>query len=262
MAEKTPEEMANKAVNKRVGEALADIEIERRKLNAKIKKLEKRKTKILNGEIVPDRKGKIEDDDDDEDNDSSSIKVNFLLDESGSMGSCIDQTISGFNEYIKALKKEKKKVKFTLTTFSSGNVKMVYNNININNVKELGIENYYPGGGTPLYDAIGGTIEGSKKDGKTLFVIMTDGEENASCEYDVNSITKLIKGKEKVGWTFVYLGADQDAWQHSRNIGLTKLNTMSFNSSQTRGTYDKLIGATSMYMCSNKKVSKNFFGKK
>ena len=260
MAEKTPKEMARKAVNKRVGDALADIEIERRKLNAKIKKLEKREKKILSGEIVPDKKGKIEDDDD-EDNDSSSIKVNFLLDESGSMGSCIDQTISGFNEYIKALKKEKKKVRFTLTTFSSSNVNMVHNNVNINDVKELNVENYHPGGGTPLYDAIGGTIEGSKKDGKTLFVIMTDGQENASREYTVDSITKLIKGKEKVGWTFVYLGADQDAWQYSRNIGLTKMNTMSFDSSQTRGTYDKLIGATSMYMCSNKKVSKNFFNR-
>lgn len=258
MAEKTPEELAIKAVNKRVGNALADIEIERRKLNAKLKKLDKKQKKILSGEIVPDGKRKIEDDDD-EDNDSSSIKVNFLLDESGSMGSCINQTISGFNEYIKALKKEKKNVKFTLTTFGGSRVNMIYNNVGIDEVKALNIENYHPGGGTPLYDAIGGTIEGSKKDGKTLFVIMTDGEENASCEYDVESISKLIKSKEKVGWTFVYLGADQDAWQHSRNLGLTKLNTMSFDSSQTRGTYDKLIGATSMYMCSNKKVSKNFF---
>jgi len=261
MAEKTPEEMARKAVNKRVGDALADIEIERRKLNAKIKKLEKREKKILSGEIVPDKKGKIEDDDD-EDNDSSSIKVNFLLDESSSMGSCIDQTITGFNEYIKALKKEKKNVKFTLTTFGGHNVNMIYKNKNINDVKELSIENYHPGGMTPLYDAIGGTIDGSRKDGKTLFVIMTDGEENASQEYGLDAITKLIKGKEKVGWTFVYLGADQNAWQHSRTLGLTKMNTMSFDSKETRGAYDKLIGASSLYMCSNKKVSKNFFGKK
>lgn len=178
------------------------------------------------------------------------------------MGSCIDQTISGFNEYIKALKKEKKKVKFTLTTFGGHNVNMIHNNKNINDVKELSVEDYHPGGMTPLYDAIGGTIDGSKKDGKTLFVIMTDGEENSSSEYNLDAIQKLIKGKEKVGWTFVYLGADQNAWQHSRTLGLTKLNTMSFDSKKTRGAYNDLIGATTVYACSNKKVSKDFFKQK
>ncbi|GAH66370.1 unnamed protein product, partial [marine sediment metagenome] len=71
MVEKTPEELAQKEVNKRIAKALADIEIEKRLLRAKIKKLDKKAKKVLDGDIVPEKDGTLLDDDD-EDNDSSS----------------------------------------------------------------------------------------------------------------------------------------------------------------------------------------------
>jgi len=258
MSEKTPEEMAKKEVNKRVGKALSDIEIERRKLKAKIKKLDKKEKKILDGELVPGDGSII--DDDDEDNDSSSIKVNFLLDESGSMGSCLDQTISGFNEYISTLKKEKKRIKFTLTKFEGNNINIMWNNIDISKVPKLNTENYVPAGMTPLYDAIGRTVNKDKKDGKTLFVIMTDGYENASHEFTSDMVTELIKGQEKIGWTFVYLGADQDAWANSQKLGLSKGNTLAYCSMNTKKTYGMLANSTIGY-AANKKIKTNTFFK-
>lgn len=257
MTTKTPKELAEKEVNKRVAKTLADIEIERRQLKAKLKKLDKKEKKVLDGELVPDSNGKIEDDD--EDNDSSSLKVNFLLDESGSMLSCIDQTISGFNEYITTLKKEKKKIKFTLTKFEGRNINVMHNNLDINKVPKLTNKTYIPGGMTPLYDAIGQTIKKDKTGGKTLFVIMTDGEENASQEYTLDNVTKLITNQEKTGWTFVYLGADQDAWANARVMGLSRGNTLSYNSMNTKKTYGKLACSTVGFCSSSNLKTDNFF---
>src|SRR5213076_3329044 len=84
-------------------------------------------------------------------------------------------------------------------------------------VKPLASATYLPRGTTPLYDAIAQMIHQVDKSGvaydRTVFVIMTDGLENASIEYDKKKLHDLIEEKEKTGrWTFVFLGADQNAW--------------------------------------------------
>jgi len=267
MAEKTPEQLAQKEVNKRVARALADIEIEKRRLAAKIKKLEKKAKKVLEGDIVPEKDGSIlkDDDDDDEDNDSSSsktTKVIFLLDESGSMQGCLDQTISGFNEYIQTLKKDKKnQYAVTLTKFGGREVNIVYTNKNIRHVPQLSNDNYMPNGMTPLYDAIGKTINKHRiNKGNNLFIIMTDGHENTSKEYNLDSATKLMKASEKLGWSFVYLGADQDAWASARGLGLARGNVMSFSSLKMNRTMGHLAGST-MQFAASKGSTKKFFKK-
>ncbi|NIP23783.1 MAG: VWA domain-containing protein, partial [Phycisphaerae bacterium] len=113
--------------------------------------------------------------------------VSFILDETGSMLSVKDQTISGYNEYLDTLKQEKD-VLFTLTKFNSAKVEVVYDAVKIKDVELLTADTYHPTATTPLYDAIGTTITSlekatKNKKGKKLVVIQTDGLENASKEF-------------------------------------------------------------------------------
>ena len=197
-------------------------------------------------------------------NNKKEMFVSFILDETGSMLSVKQETISGFNEYLQTLKSQKKskKIKFTLTKFNSDKVEVVYDAIKLKNVKSLDDENYQPAAMTPLYDAIGKTvrsIERQSKEGKVLIVIQTDGHENYSKEYDRKGVFDLIEEKKKDGWTFAFLGADQDAWLAAKLIGIPKGNAMSYDSSQTRGTLGRLALYTSEYLNSDGAQTNNFF---
>ena len=183
--------------------------------------------------------------------------INMVLDETGSMEICRDATISGFNEYIEALKKRKEKILFTLTKFDSRGIKLVCNSIRMADVQKLSRDTYVPGEMTPLYDAIAHTIKETenwvkiRKDIAVLTVIMTDGEENASRQYTRDKIFQLIKDKEKDGWTFVFLGANQDAWAIGQAIGLHKGNVMSYDVNKTSSTFKGLVSNTSCYLAAN-----------
>lgn len=168
----------------------------------------------------------------------------------------IGQTIGGFNEYIDKLRKDKGRFLITLTKFSSNNTNVIYRNKNVKNVPKLSNETYIPNGMTPLYDAIGKTVK--KEKGNNLFIIITDGHENASREYKLSDITKIIKDCEKLGWTFIYLGADQDAWANAKGYGLSRGNVMSFNSMQMSRTMGNLAGSTISYSASRKPTKKFF----
>jgi len=148
------------------------------------------------------------------------ISIFFVLDETGSMAGCIQQTISGFNEYLNTLKEDKKsKYKLSLLKFNSGGLTQVCDDMPLKRVPELSLDNYRPANMTPLYDAIGHGINLMNSKRKVLFVIMTDGEENCSKEYDRSDIFKLVANQKKAGWQFAFLGADQDAWIAGGKIG-------------------------------------------
>ena len=254
MAEKTPKELAKKEVNKQLAKGMAKRQLEIKRLEAKKKKLEKEIKKIESGELVPDTNNV----DSEDDSSSDYSLVAFLIDESGSMYSCRDETVKGFKEYIQSLKKQK--VKLTLTKFNSFNTKIVYSNTIINKIE--GLENYNPDGLTPLYDAIGKTIKNIEKEKakKVLFVIMTDGMENDSKEYNKDNIKKLINEKKsKNNWTFVYLGADQDSWTQSRGLGIASGNTINFNKEEIAGTMRSLGGMSASHCCSRTASTNSFF---
>ena len=180
------------------------------------------------------------------------LLVSFILDETGSMGTVLDKTISGFNEYIDSLKKQEN-VLFTLTQFNSDKVEVVYDSVEVANVAHRNKENYIPRELTPLYDAIGQTISSLEKKaiGKTqpvLVVIQTDGQENFSKEYNSKSIFKKIDEKKKKGWTFVFLGADQDAWLTSQELGISRGNTMSYLGAETQTAFARVAKGTSCYV--------------
>ena len=182
--------------------------------------------------------------------------VNFVLDETGSMDICRDATITGYNEYVASLKKNKAKVLFTLTKFDSTHITIVHDAVPIKEVSDLTHATYEPGAMTPLYDAIAHTIKSievsiKKKKVKpsVLCVIMTDGEENASKEYTRDAVFALIKDKEKEGWTFAYLGANQDAYAVSQSIGIAKGSTMNYAGTPggTQSAMKTLRTATQLY---------------
>jgi len=192
---------------------------------------------------------------------STETLVNFILDETGSMISCKEATISGFNEYIKNLQKEKNKIYFSLTTFNSSGIKTPYVKTLIQDIKPLTPETYQPNNLTPLYDAIAKTVKAVEKTNskKILCVIMSDGEENASKEYTRTKLFDLIKDKEKEGWNFIYLGANQDSWQVGNAIGLSKGNVMNYSTANMQNVMRGLSGSTACYASSQDIQTVNFF---
>ncbi len=195
--------------------------------------------------------------------------VNFVLDETGSMQVCCDATITGFNEYVDSLRKNKNgTVMMTLTQFNSSKIETVLDHVSIKKVPDLNRDTYRPNNMTPLYDAIAQTIKKTedrvkeyKKKPAILCVIMTDGEENASKEYTRGKLFSLVKEKEKDGWTFAFLGADQDAWQVGQSIGVARESSISYAGTPkgTRAAMKVAAGATVSYMAADSIQSDSFF---
>jgi len=236
MAEKvkTPEEMVEEELNKDMAKAIARRKKEINRKKAEIKKLEKEIEKIKSGELVPDG----EDDLSSDLSPKRNPRVAFLLDESGSMSSCKAETIEGFNEYIKKLRNSGNGIRMTFTKFDSSKVNTLFKDKSIGDVPLLNDDSYQPGAMTPLLDAIGRTIDAMKKFKDVLFIIQTDGFENASKEYTRDSIKKKIKEfTDKNGWEFVYLGADQDAFLSGKDYGLSRGQTFSYMSMDTSDVF-------------------------
>jgi Mg-chelatase subunit ChlD len=144
----------------------------------------------------------------------------FVIDESGSMASCANETISGINEQIQELKKEKDVKTFaTLVTFS-GTIRDRLVNQPVDELDELDSSSYEPNGSTVLYDAVAHALlreENRKyetKDVSRLLIIVTDGEENSSKEFSIYNggaakISEMIKRVQKEGWTVTYLNESE-----------------------------------------------------
>lgn len=159
----------------------------------------------------------------------SNTVVTFILDETGSMEASRYATIDGFNEYITTLKADDTPTLLHLTTFNSSNSRLVYDFEDVSLVKSMTPDDYQPANLTPLYDAIAdGIIKTDRylrqNDEKhdVIFTIMTDGWENCSKRYVLSDIFRMISERERNGWVFNYLGANQDAWLEAGNIGIKR----------------------------------------
>ncbi len=192
-------------------------------------------------------------------------EVILILDRSGSMGSVRNDVIDGVNTYIKevakAAKKTKLDTKMTLCQFDD-RYQIDYEGKPVSDAPKLTEETYVPRGMTALLDSIAKTIHATderiKKEKKTkdkdantavLVAVYTDGHENNSTEFrDPAKIKELVKDKEKKGWTFVFLGADMDAWDASKGLGYAASSTLSVNSMNTVDNFTRLAGSTAIYM--------------
>ena len=162
-----------------------------------------------------------------------------ILDRSGSMASIINDSIGGFNSFLKEQKELPDESTLTVALFDD-QYDILYDNIDIKKAEELTNKTWIPRGMTALYDAIGKTINqvktthtklGSEKPAKVLVCIVTDGEENASKEYNLDAIKKLIKSCEDDDWNFLYLAANQDAFSVGKSFGVSAGNTFTYTAS-------------------------------
>lgn len=145
----------------------------------------------------------------------------IVLDNSGSMSSIARQAIDGVNETIGSIKSAQEKNPdqehmVTLVAFCGCEMRSIYDNVPVAEVKPLSDKDYCPCCMTPLYDAIGTTItrvhaaKSQVSDSLALVTIITDGYENASREYSHTAIRALIDSYKAQGWQFTYIGADHD----------------------------------------------------
>ena len=161
-----------------------------------------------------------------------------ILDSSGSMSGIMSDSIGGFNTFLKQQRELPDEATISVVLFDSNtNYQLLYDNVDIKKAKDLTSLEWYPRGMTALYDAIGRTINaekaklsklGSEAPSKILVCIVTDGYENNSIEYSVEDIKKLIKDCEKQDWNFIYLAANQDAFDVGGGFGISFGNTYTY----------------------------------
>ena len=161
-------------------------------------------------------------------NNKKEMDVVFLLDRSGSMSNCVEDTIGGYNSYLKEQKGKGYNTKITTVLFDD-QYEVLYDRVPISKVDNLTNKEYYVRGCTALLDAIGKTInriDRDVKDNKVLFIITTDGLENASHEYHKQDIKKLIE--KHSNWEFLYIGADIDSYEEGAMLGISKKNIANY----------------------------------
>lgn len=181
--------------------------------------------------------------------------IHVVLDKSGSMASSVEPTLAGFNEFLGNMKREVSDAKFGLTLFDTAYEERFVGEP-IENVPELIRAGYVPGGNTALYDAIGRAIRAiealPEKPDKVVIAIITDGQENSSHEFTQKDIFDLISWhtNEGKGWQFTFLGADQDAYAASMDMGIAASATMNYGKSMagTRAMTASLSHSTSSYL--------------
>lgn len=166
----------------------------------------------------------------------------FILDRSGSMESCWDDTIGGFNAFVA----DQKALGGTLTLIQFDHEYLVsYANRPIGEVEPLTRETFKPRGSTALLDAIGRAIKECKTSAPPTVIIFTDGLENASHEYTKSHVKDLIEARQNDGWTFVYLGANQDAFAEAGSIGIAPQGTVNYDVRRTPEAFRELSVALS-----------------
>lgn len=166
----------------------------------------------------------------------------FLLDCSGSMESCWDDTIGGFNAFLN----EQKADGGTLTLIQFDHeYQLIYESKPIGEVEPLTRETFKPRGSTALLDAIGRAVKEVRTQTIPTVIILTDGQENASKKYTKAHIKDLIEERQKDGWQFVYLGANQDAFAEAGSIGIAPGCTMNYDANRTPDAFRVLSAALS-----------------
>ena len=166
-------------------------------------------------------------------------EIIFILDRSGSMQGLEKDTIGGFNSLIEKQKKVEGDALISTVLFANES-KVIHDRVDVKDVKPMTENNYITGGCTALLDAIGNAIHHisnihkySRKEDvpeHTLFVITTDGMENASRTYTYPKVKKLIENqKEKHGWEFMFLGANIDAVNVASCMGIDESRAVKFN---------------------------------
>lgn len=188
----------------------------------------------------------------------------FILDRSGSMHHLTEDTIGGFNSLIEKQRSEEGECLVSAVLFN-GESKVLYDRVPLEKIPEMTKSDYSASGNTALIDAIGGAIHhignvhkyARREDvpQNTLFVIITDGMENASRVYSSDKVRKMIeRQKNKYGWEFLFIGANIDAVETAKRFGISKDRAVDYiaDSEGTDITYGAVCSAVSMMRSDSK----------
>ena len=163
----------------------------------------------------------------------------IILDESGSMSAIYNQALTGINEVLSGIRKTREDFPdqqhyVTIVTFEGNGIagiKTRRDRVAIERIEDFGKNDYRPGGCTPLYDAMGKTLNELERqindDDRVMATIITDGYENASEEYSGKTVKEMVSRLRKKGWTFAYIGANQDAVEVAKDLNID--NALNFD---------------------------------
>ena len=181
----------------------------------------------------------------------------FILDRSGSMGGLESDTIGGFNSMIDKQKQEPGDCLVSTVLFDNFS-EVIHDRVPLENVPRLTEKEYFVRGCTALLDAVGGAIHHignihkyarpEDRPEKTMFIITTDGLENASRRYGYDKVRTMIeRQKEKYGWEFIFLGANIDAAKEAARFGISADRAVRYHSDRegTALNYDVISAAVS-----------------
>ena len=179
----------------------------------------------------------------------------FILDRSGSMSGLESDTVGGFNTMIEKQKKQNAPC-YVSTVLFNNTSEVLYDRVKLGEVQKMTEENFFVGGSTALMDAIGGAIHHIGNIHKyirpedvpanTMFVIMTDGMENASRNYSSDRVKQMIeRQKKRYGWEFLFIGANIDAVETAARYGIDADRAVNYHADKegTRVVYQSVANA-------------------
>lgn len=196
-------------------------------------------------------------------------KIICILDRSGSMSSIIDDAIGGINTFIAGQKDVEGDASITVHLFDD-KYETFYKDVDIKEAKLFDNKTYVPRGMTSLYDAIGRTINDEidwlgqtpieQRPEKFLCIILTDGQENNSREFNRDKIKSMIEEMRKdYKWEFIFLAANQDATLSATGMGISGGNSFTFDYSGdgVKTAYSKAFSASARYRTSSLSVEES-----
>ncbi len=165
-------------------------------------------------------------------------EIVYILDRSGSMGGLEEDTIGGFNSMMEKQKKTGEQALVSTVLFDDV-CEVLHDRVPLDKIEKMTDQQYYVRGCTALLDAVGGAIHHignvhkcareEDRPAKTIFVITTDGMENASKNYSYDKIKKMVRKKqEKYGWEFIFIGANIDAYAEAQRLGVRKERAVNY----------------------------------
>lgn len=192
--------------------------------------------------------------------DMNLTEIVAVIDRSGSMSGIVYDVIGGFNSFINEQRKEPGRANVTVTLFDNM-YEILYSGVPLlkNETRDLLFEeNYYARGWTALYDALGRTMNevGARfsgmpekdRPGRVIFLIITDGRENGSREFNLLQIKKMISHqREKYNWEFVFLGANIDAFADGRLLGTRYAASWDQSTAGVKDVFRRVSASTSLY---------------